>query len=407
MAPVTGHPYDMGLFAFIQRVYFENGIIGLKTFPTLPILYFIQLPFYAIYASLEVLGFNDYQLFFHTSLMVESVFLKAPYILADIGIFVLIQKITGRLIPAALFFLNPLIIFESSVWGIYDSLMLLGLVYGFYLVKKETALRSSLAFSFAGAVKLFGFVPYSMLVLKNLITRQFKTLSTQILSGIMIIVIAVAPVILSGGFNLFLTGFVFRFIGLSGVTGLTNYSILYLLFAGAMAKIPSPTLIVLVAASAAYLLEARKGPELATLVKWSLVGAILLNIFSQAEPQWLAWMVPLALIYSTLTSRSGLQSYSYVYGTASTFLITTIAQPGTGYETLGLQAHFLPFVEGFQNSLFVYGMMTFTLSLLMLAYVFYRPIRFKFEIIALLILAYLQAYFWLSVINIPHVLGVV
>src|SRR5438309_9653778 len=84
LAPVTGHPYDMGLFAFNQRIYFQDGIVGLKTFPTFPLLYFIQLPFYAVYAVLEILGLSDYQLFYHTSLMIESVFLKAPYILADV-----------------------------------------------------------------------------------------------------------------------------------------------------------------------------------------------------------------------------------------------------------------------------------------------------------------------------------
>src|SRR5438105_3074431 len=78
LAPVTGHAYDMGIFAFTQRIYFENGIVGLKTLPVLPLNYFAQLPFYALYAFLELLGLHDSQLLFHTSFMIESVFLKAP-----------------------------------------------------------------------------------------------------------------------------------------------------------------------------------------------------------------------------------------------------------------------------------------------------------------------------------------
>ena len=406
LAPVTGHPYDMGLFAFFQREYFENGIVGLKTFGTLPLLYFIQLPFYSIYAGLRVLGLDDYQFMYHTSLSIEGVFLKAPYILADVGIFVLMQKITGRLFPATLFFLNPLIIFESSVWGIYDPLMLLGIVYGFYLAKKGNNNISSIAFAVAGVLKLFGFLPYGMLLLKNLVTRQFNTFRIQFFSGIVIAVAAIAPVIIFGGLYIFLTGFVFRFIGLWGVTGGLSYSILYLLFANVMNKIPSPALLVLVFVSSLYLVETRKGANLTLLIKWNLVGAILLSIFSQAEPQWLAWTIPLAALYGAMTSRSGLQIFTYFYGVASTFLINTVGVQGTGYETLGLVTHFLPFVEGYTNAFYVYAMMTFILLMLMLVYIFHRPVKFRFEIIALVALAYLQAYFWLSIINVPRILGV-
>ncbi len=61
---------------------------------------------------------------------------------------------------------------------------------------------------------------------------------------------------------------------------------------------------------------------------------------------------------------------------------------------------------GYTNTLFVYGMTTFVLLLLMLVYVFQRPVKFKVEIIAFVILAYLQAYFWLSIVNVPRILGV-
>src|SRR5439155_22919215 len=100
LAPVTGQPYDMGLFAFNQRIYFENGVVALNTFPTLPLLYFIQLPFYAIYSGLITSGLPDYLFVYHATLMIESVFLKIPYILADVGIFLPIQRITNKLCPA-------------------------------------------------------------------------------------------------------------------------------------------------------------------------------------------------------------------------------------------------------------------------------------------------------------------
>jgi len=407
LAPIAGHAYDMGLFAFTQRIYFQEGIIGLKTFPTLPLLYFIQLPFYAIYAALEILGLSDYQLFYHTSLMIESVFLKAPYILADVGIFLVIQKITGRLLPATLFFLNPLAIFESSAWGIYDPLMLLAVVYGLLLMKKGNTLASSIMLTLGGVLKLFGFVPYILLLVRNAVTKRFRTVAFQFLSTIIIVGAVVAPIVFFGGFYIFLAGFVFRFIGLSGVTlGGGNYSILYLLFANSLNRVPSPTLIVLIIVSSLYLYETRSGASLVALTKWSLVGAIFLNLFSQSEPQWLAWAIPLGIVYGALTNRHGLLAFTYFYGTASTFLINTIGAQGTGFETLGLVTHFLPFVEGYDRALYVYGLMTLALFLLMLVYTFHKPVKFRFEIIALVALVYLQAYFWFSIVIVPRILGV-
>jgi hypothetical protein len=407
LAPFTGQPYDMGLFAFNQRLFFQDGIIGLKTFPTLPLLYFIQLPFYAIYATMQIAGFTDYQFFYHTSLMIEGVFLKVPYILADFGIFTIIQKITRRLLPATLFFFNPLIIFESSVWGIYDSLMLFAIVYGLFLVGRGNTKMGNLAFVVGGVLKLYGFLPYAMIGLKNLITKRFNALGVQILSGALIIAVAISPVLLFGGFYVFLTGFVFRFVGLTGVTvGGGNYSILYLLFPKYLASIPSPTLLAIVLVSSLYIITTRKTPNLTALIKWNLVGAILLNIFSVAEPQWIAWTIPLSVLYASLTNRNGLQAFTYIYGTASTFLINTVGVQGTGYETLGLVSHFLPFVEGYQNALYVYGMMTFTLLVLMLVYIFHKPVKFRFEVIFLVVLVYLQAYFWFSIVNIPRIIGV-
>src|SRR2546425_13062574 len=149
LAPVTGHAYDMGLLAFAQRNYFEQGIVNLKVFPALPTLYFVELPFYSLYALASIIGLPDYQLLYHTSLMIESVFLKLPYILADLGTFLILQRLTRRLWPATLFFLNPLIILESSAWGIYDSLMMVALVYGMFRLQKGDATISSVSFLIA------------------------------------------------------------------------------------------------------------------------------------------------------------------------------------------------------------------------------------------------------------------
>jgi len=410
LAPVTGHPGDMGIFASAQRAYFEQGIVALKVFPALPILYFVQLPFYSLYTLLVMAGLNDYQLLFHTTLIIESVFLKLPYILADLITFLLLQRITGRLWPATLFFLNPLIILESSAWGIYDSLMLVALVYGLYRLQKGDATSSSISFLIAGAIKLFGFLPYVALLAETVMRKNLRIVKWQILASAAVVAAMIAPLVLLGATYIFFTGFVLRFIGLSGITlptgAATPYSILFLLFPSFLTKLPSPTLLIAVIVSTLYILEVRKGSGTVALIKWTLIGAILLNIFSQSEPQWLAWTVPLAITYGSLTRRIGLQVYTYVYGAATAFLINTQSQSG-GYEILGTKTFVLPFVEGYSNLLFVYAMTTFVLLVLMLVYTLHRPVKFRFEVIGFVVLTYLQAYFWLSIVNIPRILGVV
>ncbi len=162
LAPFTGHAYDMAWQVFSQRLYFEQGVVDLKYFPTLPVLYYLQVLSYTIYALLRILGMNDFSLFYHTSLAIEGVFLKLPFIISDLGIFLIIRSITHRLEPASLFFLNPLTIYISAAWGTYDSLMLLPLMGGFLLLQTIGKVYASVAFAMSGATKLFGVLPYTL-----------------------------------------------------------------------------------------------------------------------------------------------------------------------------------------------------------------------------------------------------
>src|SRR6266704_530716 len=83
LAPFTGHPYDLGSFAIPQRLYYQYGTLDLRYYPTLPLLYYVQLVFYAPYELLRLLGMPDFQFFYHTTLMTEGLFLKLPLIISD------------------------------------------------------------------------------------------------------------------------------------------------------------------------------------------------------------------------------------------------------------------------------------------------------------------------------------
>src|SRR5205809_7938700 len=103
IALVSNHPYDTAQFAIAQRLFFQHGIIELRYFPTLPLLYYVQLPFYAIYTGLQGLGLNDFQQFYRSTLMIEGVFLKLPLILSDVGGYWVIRLLTRKRMPAVLY----------------------------------------------------------------------------------------------------------------------------------------------------------------------------------------------------------------------------------------------------------------------------------------------------------------
>ena len=410
LAPISGHPYDMGLFALSQRLYFESGILDLKYFPTLPLLFYVQIPFYAFYTLLRDLGLPDFQLFYHTTLMVESVFLKLPLILSDLGGFFAIRALTGRRMPAILFFLNPFVIYLSSVWGTYDTLMMFPLVAGFALLLSHGKSRSTVAFVVSGLAKLFGFLPYVFLVLDSFLKRQFRLAGLQIIAGLAISIGLLLPTFLVGGFNIFLLSIPLRFLGINSTASTTSahsYNLLYNVFGQAFAQTRYFEVIAVGMVLSAYGLESRrlrgaaKVENITVLVKWSLVGAIALNIFSPSEPQWLSWIIPLGIIYGFLTNRTGLQHFTFFYGAIATFLIITLGQ-GTGY-VLGTSLHFLSNLEvPLANNLALYALCALSLLIIALGYVFLRPVRFKLEIAALMTLIYLQGYFWFVIVGIHN-----
>src|SRR5437762_4812606 len=165
LAPFTGHPGDMALFVTSQRLFYQTGAIDLKYFPTLPTIYYVQLLFYAPYQLLRLGGMPDFQYYYHTTLMIEGIFLKLPSILCDVGIYLVLLIYTRKLIPATLFFLNPFPICLSAVWGTYDSLMLFPLILGLYVfATRASGTKSALTFVISGLLKLFGFVAFALAI---------------------------------------------------------------------------------------------------------------------------------------------------------------------------------------------------------------------------------------------------
>jgi len=397
LASFAGHPFDLSLFTYSSRLYYETGHFD-TFFPALPILYYIQLAFYSFYVLLRDSGFTDLIFMYHSNYIVEGLFLRIPLILSDIGIFALILRFTGKLRYAAFYLLNPFIIYLTGAWGTYDSLMMLPLVYGFILTSRNQKRLASMSFAISGLIKLFGFVPFGLLALENLVQKRFKELALQLATFIGLTFLAFTPY-LQSGLRDFYSGFVLRFLGLSGAQT-RAYNVVAAL-SGLRFTGTSPLAFLGIGAIAVlFILHARKSEfSLRSLLLWSIVAAVWLDIFSQSEPQWLSWLIPMSILYAHLTKRVGLANYSYFYGTVTAFLSITLLQ-SVGYLPLGTPLVFFSAIEAIPNTVLVYAVTVMMLLLTMLGYVFLKPVRFKIDVVALIALVYLQAYFWFSLLRI-------
>lgn len=400
LASFAGHPGDLALFAYSARLFYESGSFD-YLFPTLPLVYYVQLAFYALYVLLRDFGFTDLVFLFHTNYIMEGFFLRVPLILSDLGIFALILRFTGRLRYAALYLLNPFTVYLTGAWGTYDSLMMLPLVTGFILLAKDDRRLASISFIIAGLLKLFGFVPFVFMAIENIVQKRWREFGIQLAAAIGLTGLSFAPY-LGAGLQDFYVGFVLRFVGLSGAKT-RAYNILAI-FSGTLFPGSSPyVLLAMGVVTIMFVLHVRKSRSLfQSILLWSIVAAVALNIFSQSEPQWLSWPIPLSILYAFLTKREGLAYYSYFYGIAAAFLSLTILQ-SIGYLVLGTPVVFLNMIEAFQGSVAVYAITVTSMLLVLLGYLFLKPIRFKIEIVALITLVYLQAYFWLSIMRIVPV----
>ena len=392
----------MALWADYQRSFYGSGISNLRYFPTLPLLYYFQLATYSFYALVRTLGLQDPLLFYHPTYAIEGVFLKLPMILADMGVFLLFAR-SGKLLPAILYYLNPFIIFLSSAWGTYDSLMIVFLVAGFTALERDSKRVSTVAFTLSGLLKLFGFIPLGLLILNSLVRRRFREVLFQFVILATFLSVAFAPAILQGGAQTFYAEFS-RFVGIStaqvrswsAISALTSTSNVLTLPQAA-----SPIIwIAYASVPIAFIFFMRRKTSLfLSVLQATFLGAILLSIFSQAQPQWLSWPIPLALILASATNREGLSYFAYSFGAIATFLVMTLT--GTGYLLFGLlSTSYLAPLEGFVGGVRVYAITTLSLLLLMLGYSIAKPVKFRFEVLVLVIIVYVQAYFWFAIVGI-------
>ncbi|MBP9759588.1 hypothetical protein KBD45_07895 [Candidatus Dojkabacteria bacterium] len=107
--------------------------------------------------------------FFETNLY--PALLKLPAILSDFGIAYLIYKITGKKWASIVWLINPVIWYNSTIWGQYDSVINFFALLSFYFINRKKLLFAILAFCLSIYIKasLLIFAPIFLIaaLLKN------------------------------------------------------------------------------------------------------------------------------------------------------------------------------------------------------------------------------------------------
>lgn len=328
LAPFTGHPYDMEVWTQASRLFYESGVLNIRTFP-LPFNCYLLLLGYSPYALLRIVGFQDVGFLSHTFGMLEGVFVKAPFIVSDLFSFCFLYKIlskigggkldlSGRFPYALLYFLSPLAIVLSSVWGIYDGIAVALFLAGTYfsLFRKQPFLGAAF-YVLSGLTKAFGFlglIPIAFSLLSEKKYVQFLAL-TGLVSGI--VVLLYSPVLAASGLQsapeLFMQ-FIRGRVGLGSVSSYvpsTSY-MSYLSFSGF--DVTSPFLTYLLVGlvlfvSVCFGLKSRGAKDenyiRLTLGYFAVVFFVFYMLFFRVYEQYYLWVIPVLVIYSFLKKESG------------------------------------------------------------------------------------------------------
>ncbi|MGD6851892.1 MAG: hypothetical protein ACQCN6_07535 [Candidatus Bathyarchaeia archaeon] len=177
LMPVSAHPFDIYVWYNVSESILRNGPLFLQGFP--PLWYhYMMVPVAYSYSALSTVlptgtiamsnlptalnFYPSYSIAVVPGMLFDFV-VKIPFLISDIAVAVLLYKTVEEQTPnkhlawvaAALWFLNPYVIWISAGWGMWDTLpALFSLAALFLLVKKRFAF-SAVSLSLAVALKLY------------------------------------------------------------------------------------------------------------------------------------------------------------------------------------------------------------------------------------------------------------
>jgi hypothetical protein len=399
LAATTAHVVDMNVYLTSTRGWFQSGIPNGTLGPTLPLTFSLYWLGYSPYAVLQTLGFQDANFLGHQAGILESVFVKLFPILTDTMIFLLLPRFKNdakSFVWATFYFLNPLAIFVSSVWGQYDAATIGLTLLGMYWLTRRKTVKVGFFLVFSGLIELFGFIPYLFLLLKTGLEKRLAA-TVGLLATLMLVLVYPGEVSL-----------IFRLIlAFLGVTKTITYSSpgTYSIFGSSsllgLVSVIHPLWLSgtgIVAGAIIQTIKHKFGTN--SIILFSTLSAVSFLLFSRVLAFWV-WLIPLGIAYAILTNRDSLAAFTLVLGTGIAFVMMSYAF-GSAYLLLGIVGYpILPSIEAVRNGSQIFAIMVAILAGLFLLYlrgpISTSPQGTLIRMSALSIGVYLMLYFWIGV----------
>jgi len=399
LAATTAHVFDTSIFLASARTWFQYGTTSGSVGPTLPLTYFLYWTGYSPFALLQLMGFQDIAFLSHQAGVVESVFVKLFPMAMDILTFFTLSRFSNSgkaLVWGSFYFLNPLAILVSSVWGQYESATVALIVLGIYWVTREKVFRAGLTFVIAAMIQFLGLIPLAILLIWTARLGRLKNLF--VLGCIPSLVLLYPPQ----------RELMYRiFLGLAGLStgrfsGPSPYSLLGNLSQLAPVFTIHPLLIVgtiVLLPLSADVYRNRIDPQ--RILFYTAILSVAFLLLTAPLSGWL-WILGIGLGYATVKNKDDLGAFMLVFGTAFAFLISSYHAPaGWAYYFFGenLALPTLPTFEAITNRLLFFSVLSTALGLLFLIYLRYGRGRAGGTLLnstALVLSLYLLLFFWLG-----------
>jgi hypothetical protein len=299
LAPFTSHPYDMAAWISHQLRLFDAGLNPFFNWKySAPMLALLLLTYLPVHATTV--------LFHVPQILAQQFWIKTPFIAADLILAVVLGRCVGCVtrsqsaarLASILWLFNPVAIFFTAVHGQVDALsaaLLLTSVLYLYRGSDSKALASALG---AGVAKYAGFVlvPFIAIRILSSTDRKLATLVKIVGACGVVVGVAFAPGILVNG-------------GLLGglksslVAGqeLSSWSIWGLLGRAEAKRLSGAWLMVWVVWYVLLLWRfarssARVSDPLSLVRAATSALAMLIALDPVANPQFVLWVMPLALL---------------------------------------------------------------------------------------------------------------
>ena len=397
LATTTAHVFDMNVYLTSIRSWYQYRSAVGSVGPTLPFTFFLYWMFYSPYALLQLAGFPDIQILGHAAGIVESVFVKLFPIAMDVMTFFLFlrfRKDGATFVWATFYFLNPLSIFVSSVWGQYEAATAAFIVWGVYWMWRNKAPVAGLAFVASGMIELFGFLPYLLLLLKTARMKLYKTAFVTTLAVVPCLVyLPEALQILR-----LLLGFTGASVANSALSQPGRYSLIGNFPQFSIISQYKPLLVSQILLLGFAFFDVCRGKmEAKRVIFYVALSSVSLLLFSNLIAFWF-WLLPVGLLYAVVTEKNDLGAFMLVFGTGITFLEATYAF-SSNYLIFGNFGPLVGGIEGIRNALKITSIMATFLAITFLMLLRYGSGRAQDTIIrtaAMSLSLYLLLYFWLG-----------